>query len=379
MRLVLLMSAVAALLAQDAVAAAPERRGVMAFRYAKSLSPAELEWFGRFEVVVTHDPLPRGQVEALHRRGTRLLLYEWSVAYYPVLAWPWQRTLRGPALLNTEPLRGGVGALDADAYYYDPASPEHERDRAPKLAAKLRSLGYDGVFLDTTTHESVHPAALAEYRRRHPDTPYDVAFARFLRALRRELKHGIICTNQGYRAAPHILPFVDYDLSESLITWPRTPNGFVLRPWLAADDQWNSIAFLMQNLIAPVQRDYPRVRFVHLNYVERLDEATVAEVEAIARIYDAEAFVADAQIAGANLGAAYFVDLGAPQPRVESPERKTAYRFFAHGLAAANYGPAPLRIPNRAAAAYENVATHEVSAGRTIVVPPGTAMLFRRR
>jgi hypothetical protein len=33
--------------------------------------------------VVTHDPLPRAQVEALHARGTKLLVYEWSVAFSP--------------------------------------------------------------------------------------------------------------------------------------------------------------------------------------------------------------------------------------------------------------------------------------------------------
>jgi hypothetical protein len=379
MRLVLLMTAAAALFAQN-VNAAPvaERRGVMAFHYGRSLTPAELAWYGRFELLVTHDPLPRVQVDALHARGTRLVLYEWSVAFYPSIAGTWHRALPQSALLNAGPLRGHSGALDADAYYYDPVAPQHVRERAEVLAAKLRSAGYDGVFFDTTTSESVHPEALAEFKARHPDVAYDVAFARFLRALRRELKEGVIVTNQGYRAAARILPFVDFDISESLITRPMK-GRYVLRPWYDAGDEWNSISFLMRNLIAPVQRAYPRVRFVHLNYLDTLDQAAVARVVAIARLYGADAFVAQPSISGGTLGYAYFADLGAPRPHVESTAKRTAYRFFARGLVAANFGAAPLSIPNDARATYENVATHETTRARRIVVAPGTAVVFRRR
>ncbi|HEX8151676.1 MAG TPA: hypothetical protein VF698_01065, partial [Thermoanaerobaculia bacterium] len=146
-----------------------------------------------------------------------------------------------------------------------------------------------------------------------------------------------------------------------------------------AHDEWNSISFLMRNLIAPVRRDHPHVRFVHLNYLDALDEAAVARVVAIARLYDAEAFVAQPSIAGGTLGDAYFADLGAPQPRVESTARRTAYRFFAHGLAAANFGKAALSIANDARVEYENVATHETTRAARIVIPPGEAMLFVRR
>ncbi|HEX9984855.1 MAG TPA: hypothetical protein VGF69_16460 [Thermoanaerobaculia bacterium] len=373
------MTAAVALFTQNLNAApAAERRGVMAFDYRRSLTPAELAWYGQFDLLVTHDPLPRAHVDALHARGTRLLLYEWSVAFYPSIAGTWHRALPRSALLNARPLRGHAGSLDADAYYYDPVSPQHVRERAPVLAAKLRAAGYDGLFFDTTSSESVHPEALAEFTARHPDVTYDVAFARFLRALRRELKEGVIVTNQGYRAAAHILPFVDYDVSESLITRP-VKGRYVLRPWYDPGDEWNSISFLMRKLIAPVQREYPRVRFVHLNYLETLDQAAIARIVAIARIYGAEAFVAQPSISGGTLGDAYFADLGAPRPRVESTAKRTAYRFFARGLAAANFGTVPLSIPNEARATYENVATRETTRARRIVVAPGTAVLFRRR
>src|SRR5437763_4253806 len=62
-----------------------ERRSAFAFHYGPPLTPRQLRWFSRFDVVVTHDPLPRAQVDALHAHATKLLVYEWSVAFYGTL------------------------------------------------------------------------------------------------------------------------------------------------------------------------------------------------------------------------------------------------------------------------------------------------------
>lgn len=262
-------------------ASASERRGAVAFHYATPLTPRQLDWYAGYDVLVTHDPLPPAQVAQLHARGTKLVLYEWAVAFYASLASPWQKQLiadrRG--LLNTHPLRGHLGATDSDAYYYDPAAREHVDDRPRLLANKLRAIGYDGVFLDTTTAESVHPAALAEYRLRHPAVPYDAAFARFMKRLRAEV--GVVITNQGYRAADSLLPFVDYDISESLITYPAGGH-YVMR---------RQARVLMRELIAPAKKKYPRVRFVHLNYVDSLTPEAVDKITRIARANGDEAYV----------------------------------------------------------------------------------------
>lgn len=338
-------SAAAVLVSLSAMAEV--RRGGIAFHYATPLTPRELEWYSRFEVLVTHDPLPRAQVDALHRRGTKLVLYEWAVAYYASLASPAYRAL---PVLNRMPLRGHLGAADADAFYFDPATREHQRTRADLLARRIRSVGYDGVFLDTTTSESVHPDALAEYRRRHPDVDYDEAYAGFLQNLRGL----IVVTNQGYRRADHVLPYVAWDVSESLITYPKN-GSFVMRPWNAAEDQWNSIAYLFRKLITPAQRKYPKVRFTHINYVN--DTSLIDEIVAIARLYDHDAFVARPDLASAIETDLYFVDLGRPKPRVETA--RGAYRSFEHGLVAFNAGSRPMRV------------------GKT-VVPPSSAVIVRR-
>src|ERR1051326_692111 len=131
------LALVTTLLAISANAA--ERRGAFAFHYGPPLTPRQLRWFARFDVVVTHDPLPRAQVDALHARGTKLLVYEWSVAFYGSLANAWQRALlqqHPDALLNRAGLRGGAGSADAEAWYYDPASDSHRARRARAMARR---------------------------------------------------------------------------------------------------------------------------------------------------------------------------------------------------------------------------------------------------
>jgi hypothetical protein len=289
------LAAGALLLALTLTAAADERRGAVAFHYGPALTPAQLAFFGRFDVLVTHEPLPMTQVEELHRRGTKLALYEWAVAFYASRRTQWDQ--HAP-LLNARPLRGGAGAADADAFYYDPAAPEHASGRARAITERLRGIGYNGIFLDTTTAASVHPAALAEYKRRHPDVPYDEAFAQFLGALRGELR--LILTNQGYRDAAHYLPYVDYDVTESLI---------VIRFCLRDFDELDAV---MQQTILPAAKAYPHVQFIHLNYADEANDASIVPVIAIARMYGQEAYVALHDVRLTAIHAAYFVGGGAP-------------------------------------------------------------------
>ncbi|HYO77911.1 MAG TPA: hypothetical protein VE010_15745 [Thermoanaerobaculia bacterium] len=298
---------------------AAERRGSVAFHYGGALTAKQLAFFGRFDVLVTHDPLPREQVRALNKAGTRLALYEWSVAFYRTLVrkGTWQeRLLRGDrkTLLNRRPLHGHAGAEDADAFYFDPANDQQNEQRVRAIGKRLKAVGYDGVFLDTTTFESVHPDALDEFRKRYPELLYDVAFARFLALLRKELT--LIITNQGYRAAEHYLPYADYDVTESLLS----------RPWHDPENRWNSVSFLMPQLILPAAERHPHVGFVHLNY----DPAQVERTIATARLFGHEAYVATADINRTVYSDLYFLDLGAPAGDIRR-DGLTATRAFQHG------------------------------------------------
>ncbi|HYI10742.1 MAG TPA: hypothetical protein VEK57_16900 [Thermoanaerobaculia bacterium] len=350
--------------------AADEPRGGIAFHYATPLSPRELEWYGRFDVLVTHDPLPRPQVDALHRQGTKVALYEWAVAYYAALAIPWQRSA---PVLNRTPLRGHLGATDADAFYFDPATREHGRGRAELLARRLRAIGYDGVFLDTTTSASVHPDALAEYQRRHPEVSYDEAFAQFLSNLSKSVE--VIVTNQGYRAAKHILPYADWDVSESLITRPLD-GRFVFRPWNDPKDRWNSTAYLMKELIGPVQRAYPQVRFAHINYIDAVERERVADLVAISRLYDAEAVIARPDLAQMIESDLLLHDLGMPRTRVD--RENGAYRFYSDGFIAYNAGSKAMRVANRDGLRYTDVVNGKTERGKMFVIPAGSSLILRR-
>jgi len=319
-------------------------RGAFAFHYEPSLTPQALEWYSRFAVVVTHDPLPRAQVARLHEAGTKVLLYEWSVAFYESRATRWQRSLiKTHALLNRTPLTGGAGSPTAAAWYFDPASHRFASARAADLARRVRDHDYDGVFLDTTTVESVHPDARAEYERRHPDTPYDVAFAHFLVQLRSKLgTGGVIFTNQGYRKPEFYLPYVDADLSESLITRP-VGGVYKVRPWNDPADPWNSIHFLMQTVIAPLVAQYPHVHFSHLNYADGADPDVIRLVVAVAKMFGGDGYVA-APVPADEADPIYFREFGKPLSPVIDVNPQVSYRIFEHATIAISAAREPVAI-----------------------------------
>lgn len=346
------------------------RRGDFAFYYGPSLTEAQLDWYSQFDVLVTHDPLPEEQVRRLRSAGTRLVLYEWAIAFYDSLATSWQRSLLASKadLLNSSPLTGGLGSSTSGAWYFDPAAPAH-RDRAAKLARRIADAGYQGVFLDTTTEASVHPAAAAEFGRRHPQTTYDAEYSTFLADLRLELGPGIIFTNQGYRSAQYYLPYADWDLTESLMTRPEGP-GFVLRPWNDPADPWNSIYFLMRNLIGPVASRYPNVRFGHLNYLAGASPETISVVYAIARLFDSHAFVSAPALAD-EISPVYFREKGAPvSSRIDAPDQNASWRYFENGLIAVSASRESVEVANPQRRRLRSRETGALFCGEPITLPP---------
>ena len=349
----------------------PPRRGPFAFHYSPKLSEAQLRWYSQFDLLVTHDPLPPAQAARLRAAGTRLVIYEWAVAFYESRATPWQRSLmdKKASLLNDRPLTGGAGSETSGAWYFDPATDDHETARAAELARMVRTIGYDGVFFDTTTIESVHPAARAEYEKRHEEA-YDAAYARFLARLRKEMPNGIIFTNQGYRSPEHYLPHADWDLTESLITRP-VGGKYVYRPWNDPKDPWNSIHFLMRNLIGPVAARYPKVRFGHLNYASD-DAAEIARVvTAVSQIFGAAGFVAATDVES-EIDPVYFGDPGAPVSGVmDHADGNGSHRIFEHGIVAVRFGAGAVTIPNTMALR-DRFSGAEYCGGKSVTLPTGS-------
>jgi hypothetical protein len=367
---------------------AQERRGAFALHYAPTLTAAELDWYSRFDVLITHDCLPLEQVRRLHEKGTRLFFYEWSVAFYVTRADDWERSLietRSPVLLNEDGLRGGVGSMETAAFYFDPVDKGGRTMRAELLEQRLRTCRYDGIFFDTTRFESVHPLARAEYERRHPDLAYDVAYSDFLRAVRQRLGKRLIFTNQGFQDAANFLPWADWDLSESLVTHPREGH-FVPRRWNDEADLWNSSRFILEHLAQPVTERYKRVRSAHLNYIDGADRNAIHLVVAAARLFEGEGYVVAPSV-DQERDEIYFWDPGKPLGvRVDANHGEVSYRLFEHGLIVINGGDLPYTIdaPLSAGRRYRNLTTNELlPPGATLVVPGATdgrpvAYLYKR-
>jgi hypothetical protein len=356
-----------------AVTSRDHRRGAVAFHYAPSLSAEALAWYSRFDVLVTHDPLPPEQVAQLHAAGTRLLFYEWAVAFYESRATPWQRSLLADErnLLHRSALTGGAGSNSAPAWYFDPMSPEHELGRAEDLIGRLRETGYDGVFFDTTTIASVHPEAQIEYGIRHPHVPYDAAFARFLSQLRSRLPSGLIFTNQGYRSAQHYLPYADWDLTESLITGPHE-GTYKLRSWNDPVRPWSSTYFVIRTMIEPLAAKYPHVRFAHLNYWSGSGTEVARVAVAAAQLFASEAYVA-ASTTAEEADPIYFRPPGKPLgPRHELANGQAAWRFFENGLIVVTAAARDIAIKQTQGKRLRNHVTGELHCGDVITIPAVT-------
>ena len=350
------------------VGAPPAQRGAFAFHYAPVLSEEALAWYSRFDVLVTHDPIPPEQVDRLHASGTKVLFYEWSVAFYESRATPWQTSLLGSRrdLLNVEPLTGWVGSGTASAWYFDPASPEHEFGRVADIVHRLNASGYDGVFFDTTTVNSVHPEARKTYELRHPEVPYDASFSRFLAELRRQRPNGIIFTNQGYRAAEHYLPYADWDLTESLITGPGD-DSFELRRWSDSEHPWTSVHFVMQTMIEPVAAKYAHVRFGHLNYATG-SPAAIRVVIATARLFGGDGYVAGPAVKE-EVDFIYLRNFGKPvSRRFDSAGSKASWRFFEHGVIVVTAAPHPIVIENETGRELRDLESGVRSRDKTITI-----------
>ena len=342
-----------------------------AFHYSPSLSSQQIDWYSHFDLLVTHDPLPRDQVERLHRAGTRVLLYEWAAAFYETRATPWQKSLlrERKDLLNQTPLTGGSGGSEA-AWYFDPNTHAHQFGRAEALAGRIRDAGYDGVFLDATTVTNVHSEARREFAARHPSVQYDPAFSRFLIELRRKLPEGVLFTNQGYRSAAYYLPYVDWDLTESLIAGPSA-----MQSWNNPGDPSSDISVAMRDVRAIAER-YPHVRFGHLNYFAGEGDESDGEerhdlirlVVATTQLFDAQGYVASNT--RDERDRIYLRDPGKPLgDRVDLPGRRGSYRVFENGIVAINAGNHEVVIEHRQTRTLRDHITGERIAGRTLALP----------
>lgn len=209
----------------------PTRPGAFATA-SLPLEDAQLAWAARFALVETgdlHEPTDPDVAE-LRRRGVDVLLYEWMPAGYhytdggPDFAFMrWVYTGRERLTLNPYgpfPHCTGAGYDWCEDYYYDLALPELRAERTRDVAANLDAADAAGVFFDwgpgVFIEEDAYAPMRAAFARRHPGGDYLAAVGDFYADLRAALPEArLIVSNQGFRNAGHVLPYVDLDMTES--------------------------------------------------------------------------------------------------------------------------------------------------------------------
>src|SRR5438552_8479267 len=98
----------------------------VAFNYAAKSTLADLQYFAKFDLVVTGAILSADQLRVLRSGNAQLIVYQWSSAHYPGEGSPaeqaWEQALKVHAdswLLARDPLGGAAAAPGKTAFWYD--------------------------------------------------------------------------------------------------------------------------------------------------------------------------------------------------------------------------------------------------------------------
>lgn len=360
----------------------PQKRGDFAFRYTGRYTDEEMAWLSNFDIVVSGNLLPEDQVKALRDAGCKLCHYVWLPAFYRDAGSGRDSACAEAVREHPEwalnamdnPLYGHAGGEGSPAIYVDYGNREFRNWAAAQLIEITREHGYDGVFFDTTTFESVHPEARKVFKERYPGGNYDQFIAHFLAALNNTAPDLIVFPNQGYRAHPFYLPFADYDLSESLMTsyaWADEAEVYVegkgkttvkesyVAYW--SNPEQPNRSFLQSNrelILEPFAKFGYTAKMYHLNYGQpryvptgettengqpvfkpTLDREALHYGVACAHLLSHSSYY-EFQCEGIKVPAdpVYFVDLGKPLSDAFShdEEKKVAWRFFENGFAVVN-------------------------------------------
>jgi hypothetical protein len=330
----------------------------VAFHYTGAFSPDEIQWYRRFSILVTGAILGNALSDELRKGGSKLVSNEWSSAFYPgdsaSAAPAWQTLVlqnRRTWLLNAEAVGGGAADGQRTAFWYDFGSPELITARARHLAAQLEASGYAGYFFDTLGFAHLPGDLRKEFQRRHARTDYETAQGQLLKELRALAPGKLIFSNQGYRNPAAYLPYADLDASESSFTYLDSEGSTVLRPFWKADAPWESVSVPMTQLIAPAARQYPNVRFVHVNYAAGNPASISRAVRyslACAKLWGHESYLMSADLPSEERNEIYFSDLGQPlgEGFEQDRSRGIAWRKFQNGVVAINSGVGAATIPS---------------------------------
>ena len=342
-----------ALIALAAAAQTHAGRGAVAFHYEAVFPPDAVEWYTRFDTIVTGAVLPASQASVLRKNKSRLIAYEWSSGFYPgdsvSAELSWQELVRKNAkgwLLSPDPLGGAAAAPGKTALWYDFGSAEMIAARAERLAASIRASGYDGLFFDTPGFEQLPGEMQSAWKRRHPKEDYNHRQGEFFGTIKKRLgANGIVFLNQGYRHADAMLPYADMDLTESYFTAIQGA-GTRFRNWHDPAAPWEAVRTPIEQLVLPSARKFPHVRFVHVNY--SAGGAAVARRAAryswaCAKVYGHDSYLIAPGAYANERDDIYFNVTGKPEEPYKE-EAGVVWRRYDRGVAAVNFNRGAAQI-----------------------------------
>jgi len=105
-------------------------------------------------------------------------------------------------------------------YYYNFANEEVMQKRVKDLLTNMKLRGFRGLFFDWASgsyiEEKEYSPMLQNFKKFHTKQNYFDFVSKFYQKLKDS--NIFVVTNQGFRKAEYILPFVTYDMTESYIT-----------------------------------------------------------------------------------------------------------------------------------------------------------------
>ncbi len=166
-------------------------------------------------------------IDELIENGVKPVIYEWMPAGYYYINGENNSFMETVYMKKDQYTLNPYGPFfmcsgDCQDYYFDLMNSFFLQDRFNYLSEQLNSIGAYGLFFDWASGRYIlqdeYRVILNSWNERHPEKSYLNAVGDFYRNLRSRFPDWIIVTNQGFRNAKNVLPFVDYDVTESYAT-----------------------------------------------------------------------------------------------------------------------------------------------------------------
>lgn len=251
--------------------------------YATFVKSDSFVWASKFKIVeigASDTEAPQKIIAELKKKGVRPVFYDWAPAGYyhkeedinnTFIRWVYKN--RTSVSLNPNgpfPMCAAENGTCKD-YYFDFGNEKVVFKKADFINRFAQENGYGGVFFDwasgTFINEPEYKEMKGNFSKRHPKSSYIRSIGNFYRLMKD--KNITIITNQGFRNAENVLPFTDYDMTESYGTGTAYTGKTLYVKGIGRTEVPQTVYF-------PVSEDYRKGSLkdtiYYLNYLRDLRE-----------------------------------------------------------------------------------------------------------